>query len=288
MAGKIGMDPFPASVAAEGAAGRQSNLWSEGAFRLDRILFRPVAESTLQQALAGSQSRRGGRWFRGRLEKIDWLGRFLRRSERAAMEEKVKETEVQLLQVESDADELYALQQLEIGKLAVEAQQAAGALQAPERMRRHFRDQAESEVREEALSKHLQGRSIVDLSVQGLGKKRLEVLLDHGVRTVADLSKEQLDGLPSIGESMIQRLLDARSDIESEFTFVTSRSVTDRIEARASRDAQKCINTLKGRIAELRDSATAIKKQYAQRIQELKGAHHALILRRETLRNDMR
>jgi DNA-binding helix-hairpin-helix protein with protein kinase domain len=204
------------------------------------------------------------------------------------MEEKGKETEVQLLQVESDADELYALQQLEIGKLAVEAQQAAGALQAPERMRRHFRDQAGSEVREEALSKHLQRRSIVDLSVQGLGKKRLEVLLDHGVRTVADLSKEQIDGLPSIGESMIQRLLDARSDIESEFTFVTSRSVTDRIEARASRDAQKCINTLRGRIAELRDSATAIKKQYAQRIQELEGAHHALILRRETLRNDMR
>jgi DNA-binding helix-hairpin-helix protein with protein kinase domain len=289
MAGKIGMDPFPASLAAaEGAPGRQSNLWSEGAFHLHRILFRPVAESTLQQALGRSQSGSRGRWFIGGLERIDWLRRFFWRSERAAMEGKLKEAEVQLLKVESDADELYARQQLEMGKLAVEAQQAAGALQAPERMRKHFRDQAEFEVREEFLNKHLQGCSIVDLSVQGLGKKRLEVLLDHGLRTIADLTREQLDGLPSIGESMIQRLLHARSDIESEFTLFTSRSVIEGIEARASRDAQRCMNTLRGRIAELQDSAKVIKKQYAQRIQELEGAHHALILRRKTLRNEMR
>jgi DNA-binding helix-hairpin-helix protein with protein kinase domain len=153
-------------------------------------------------------------------------------------------------------------------------------------IRKHSVDRVKRDARLRALEKHLQSVWIRNLRVQGLGKVKLETLVRHGVHTVADLRRERLEGLPLIGESMIQRLLDARAHTESAFQFIRSAAVAAKIEAKVASEIHSCTAAIRRQIVGLEANAKSIKQEYARQMHGLQESHQALVLNQMILQRE--
>jgi DNA-binding helix-hairpin-helix protein with protein kinase domain len=287
MVTNVGVDPFPATVCGIGGAQDVHSKWcSEGAFELEKVWFQPVPDSTLAEALEHSKLRRRVPWLRKSLLKVEWLRQFLWGADRSQIQAQLKQTETKIRGIERSAEELYSRFRLKLEKARIEAEQAAVLLQNPDMIRKHSVDRVERDARLRALEKHLQSVWIRNLRVQGLGKVKLQTLIDNGVRTVADLRRERLEGLPLIGESMIQRLLDARAHTESAFQFIRSAAVAEKIEAKVASEIHSCTAAVRRQIVGLEANAKSIKQEYARQMHGLQESHQALVLNRMILQRE--
>jgi DNA-binding helix-hairpin-helix protein with protein kinase domain len=225
--------------------------------------------------------------LRKSLLKVEWLRQFLWQAERPHIEARLKQTEKNIREVEFAAQNLFVQFRDKMDKLRLEAQQVAVLTQNPDLIRKHSGDRVENEVRRKALERFLHSLSLSNLQVKGLGKVRLKTLVRHGVSTVGDLRRERLEGLPAFGKSMIQKLLDARAQMESRFQFERTPAAASRIEARVAVEIRDCMAELKRRMLEFESDAKSLKQEYKRQMHALSESHQALALSREILRREL-
>lgn len=80
-------------------------------------------------------------------------------------------------------------------------------------------------LRERQLVNHLCRYMIADACIPGIGATRVSWLESYGIESAADISAAALDSVPGFGPVFIQKLIEWRRSIESQFRFDSSVGV---------------------------------------------------------------
>lgn len=85
--------------------------------------------------------------------------------------------------------------------------------------RRQQVQRLEAQKRALQLQRHLESKLIDTARIKGIGPSRVATLSSFGVDTAKDVTPRRLEGVPSIGPVLIQRLVDWRQSCEASFRY---------------------------------------------------------------------
>jgi tetratricopeptide (TPR) repeat protein len=86
--------------------------------------------------------------------------------------------------------------------------------------------QLEGAARERQLREFLDGFSLDDAEIRGIGAATKTTLRSYGIKTAANLTAQKLDPVYRVGESRAAALMEWRRELEQRFVFDWSKGVT--------------------------------------------------------------